>query len=335
MAPAEEGADLPGNTGSTDDGGDVDYGHDFDPSLFSEESDTDATRKLIEDAKEEEKAAAKPTEKAPAKSGKVEDTAKEEGEDDVEAEDEDKGADSKEGKDQDKGAKKPSRAERRIQQLLDEKAALQRQLEKKTGDKQVAEQLTELETTAAKLEKEYHAALNSDPEKAETLLSQLRGVDRKIARLESSAEAEAIVEERFENREFASTITEITTEHPELDKNDDSYNADLVAEINDLYAGLLQTSPSKSVAMRKAVKYVLGEAKEAPASPAEPKLGDETRATRQAEGKRRTAAAVTSQAPDLSKAGTTDTAAVKTVRTLKDLDNISEEELAVARGDFV
>lgn len=305
-----------------------DRGDDFDPSLFEEPDDAPrqpTPKSQTKDEPEPEKDDAKPDAK-PEDDGKP----------DAKPEDVDNKPEPEQDKDKPEPEKaKPSRAERRVQQLLERNAALERQLRERAQTEATSKVVSELEAEAAKLEADYHKALSEDPEKAASIMRQIREHDRQIARSEAQAQAEAAITQRLEARELQQTIVEIVEQYPELEQGSDVYDADLVNDVNAVFAGLLATSPSQAAAMRKAVKFVMGDKTQAK----EPALGDrseEVRRQRAEEARVAAAKAASGQPPSTQEAGRTNTTTrTAAVRSLKDLENIDEAELARLRGDEV
>lgn len=314
MSPAEEGADLSG----------ADRGDDFDPALFVDD-DSDKSKPAAAASQEEAKDD-KPGDDKP-------------GDDESKLGDDkstDKPEDKAKAKPVDKEDRKPSRAEKRVQQLLERTAALEKQLAAKTGSDATAKTLADLETEATRLETEYHKALGEDPTKAATLLSQIRQIDRAIARVEAAAEAEATINEKLESRDLASAIDEITEKYPQLAKGSEEFDQELVTEINAVFQGLIPISSNKAAAMRRAVKMVMGESERAPAGLGEEIKGDKTREERAEEGRKRTVDTINRQPPNLSTSGKGGPAAsIGAIKTMKDLEAASEADLAKARGDEV
>ncbi len=286
-----------------------DRGDDFDEALF-EETD-DAPRRPAADKTKEEKPTdeAKPADK-PADEAKPEDKP------------EDKPVD-----------KKPSRAEKRIQQLAERNAALERQLAERTGSVQVAQELTTLETKAADLDKQYHKALAEDPEKASELMRQIRKIDRDIARIEAAAEAEIAVQERLETRDLQTTIATIVEKYPMLQKGNEEFDQELTTEINAVFQGLIPISSSKAAAMQRAVKMVMGDHESQPAGLGEATKADEVRESRRSEATKKTVDTINRQPASVSTVGTQGAKPITGIKTIKDLDDVSEEELAKLRGD--
>lgn len=300
-----------------------DRGDDFDPALFEEQED--APRKPTAESPEKDK----PEPEKDDGKDKPE-PEKDAGKDKPEPEPEPVEKDDKPEPD-----KKPSRAERRVQQLLERNAALERQLQERAQTEATSKAVSDLEAEATKLEADYHKALSEDPEKAAAIMRQIREHDRQIARAEAQAQAEAAITERFETRELQQAISEIVEQFPELEQGSEVYDAGLVSDVNAVFAGLLTTSVSKAAAMRKAVKLVMGE--KTPVK--EPSLGDkaeEVRRQRAEEARIAAAKTSTSQPPSTQEAGRTNTSTrVQSIRSVKDLDNIDEAELARLRGDEV
>lgn len=301
-----------------------DRGDDFDPALFEEQED--APRKPTAESPEKDKP--EPGKDKPEPESDA-------GKDKPEPES-DTGKDKPvEKDDKPEPDKKPSRAERRVQQLLERNAALERQLQERAQVEATSKVVSDLEAEAAKLEADYHKALAEDPEKAASIMRKIREHDRQIARAEAQAQAEAAITERLETRELQQAISEIVEQFPELEQGSEVYDANLVSDVNAVFAGLLTTSVSKAAAMRKAVKLVMGE--KTPVK--EPTLGDkaaEIRRQRAEEARVAAAKTSTAQPPSTQEAGRTNTSTrVPAIRSIKDLESIDEAELARLRGDEV
>lgn len=307
--------------GEGEDLGGVDRGDDFDPTLFED------------DAGDKGKPAEVKKEKVEEKEGTESDAKS----DDTDDADTDKKPDVVDEKTEKKESeRKPTRAEKRIQQLNERNTALEKQLAERMGSERVAKDIADLETKAVQLEKEYHKALSEDPEKAAALMRQIRQVDRDIARIEAAAEAEATVSEKLENRDLKSAIDEMTEKYPQLMKGHEDFDQELVAEINAVFNGLISISTSKASAMRRAVKMIMGESERAPAGLGEEDKGKTIRDARTEEGRKRTVDTVNRQPPSVAEVGkSAPTTGVTSIKSIKDLEKISEEELAKARGDEV
>jgi hypothetical protein len=325
-----------------------DRGDDFDASLFEEEDD--AKSRSVPDTKGKGKKEGEQPEGDDTDDGDDDGDDGDDGDDDAGDDDTttdeavDKVEDEKDkakepAKADDKGKKtKPNRADKRVQQLLERTAALERQLAKQTGSEAMAASLADLETQSGVLEKEYHKALGEDPEKATTLMRQIRQIDRKIAQIEASAEAEATVSERFETRDLQAVINTIVEDHPELDKSSDDFDQEVVNEINAVFTGLIATSSSKAAAMQKAVRYVLGEAttETKPAVLGDIDKSEEVRDKRQKQGRTKTTDAMNRQPASLSNVGKANSGdVVNKIRSIKDVEKLSDDELAKLRGDDV
>lgn len=297
---------------TTDDEALGDRGDDFDEALF-EESDDAPRRSAPNKAAEEKPTVKDDAEPEDTKSEDTKPTTKSDDEKPVE--------------------KKQSRAEKRIQQLNERNAALERQLAERTGSAQVAHTLTDLETKAAELDKQYHKALAEDPEKASDLMRQIRKIDRDIARIEAAAEAEIAVQERLESRDLRTTIDTIVEKYPMLQKGHEDFDQELTTEINAVFQGLIPISSSKAAAMQRAVKMVMGEYEAQPAGLGEETKGDKVREERRSEATKKTVDTINRQPASVSTVGTQGAKPTTGIKTLKDLDNISEEELAKLRGD--
>lgn len=305
----------------------MDRGDDFDPSLFDDDGDAGKLSAPPKGKGDEEED--KPDDADDA--GKKPDTKKP----DVDKGDDKKGDDKPDKKGDDKPddkPKKPSPAEKRIKQLLEDKALLERRLQRRESDEKITGELADLEKKAAAAEKAYNDALSTDPEKAQQALNDLRSIDRKIARLEAAAEAESRIDQRFEQKEFERTLESIIEQYPELDSNNDEVDQDAIDEINELFASFVNNGTPKSQAMQRAVGYVM---KPKQKDTSAPLGGEEKKADRSEEARRLAADANKRQPPSTKDIGVADTARVKTPKNVKELDDMTEEELAIARGDII
>lgn len=313
----------------------MDRGDDFDPSLFDDDDAGKPSAPSKGKSDEEEKVDNKGDGKKPD-TKKPDDVDKGDGKGDGKPAD-DKG-DGKPADDKgDTKPKKPSAAEKRIKQLLEDKAALESRLQRRAADEKITGELADLEKRASEAEKKYHEYLSSDPDKAQSMLAEIRAIDRSIAKLEASAEAESMIDQRFEQKEFERTLSSIIEKHPELDSKNEDKDAidwDSIEEINMLFSSFLAGGMPKARAMERAVGYVIKPKQdEAPAALGDTK--DTIRAQREEEARTRAAKANGAQPPSAKDAGVADTARVKTPKSVKDLDDMTEEELAIARGDML
>lgn len=144
-----------------------------------------------------------------------------------------------------------------------EREALQTELAKfKQGDTvaQVNKDLTAAETSLAKMEQEYGQLLaDGHIDKATAKMSEIRRTERGI--IESKAEfALAAAEARaVETVRYSTTLERVESSFPELNEDHEDYDKVKAAEVIDLKQSFQARGYTPSVALQRAVKYVMGE----------------------------------------------------------------------------
>lgn len=227
--------------GDADDGGAVDRGDDFEPT----------------DDVEDDAPAPAPAAKAEPEDKSLRD-AVEEDETDVDPDDpdgklKDKGKDTRIPASRHKAILERER-ERRVE--LETRLA---QYEKGQKVAQVNEDLTAAEDSVGKLEKEYNELL-ADGKIAEATakMGEIRRTERQIVEQKAALQLAAVESRAIETIRYNTTLDRIESEYPELDEKDESYDKELVAEVLDLQDSFRAKGYTPSVALQRAVKYVMG-----------------------------------------------------------------------------
>lgn len=115
-----------------------------------------------------------------------------------------------------------------------------------------------LEEQAAKLMEEYTKALDDgDTKKSAKLLTDVRALDREIARIETATQSAHDSAIAVEQVRLDMLIDQLEEKYPQLREGADEYDPDLVEEITDLRTAFEARGQSSSEALRRAVKYVL------------------------------------------------------------------------------
>lgn len=225
----------------------------------------------------------------------------------------------------------------RMTREAERRRAAEHQLEIQTRSSQLASNLVELQTTLEAAEaKEIQAMKDGDFDSLPALRREVDAVRAKMADLRADDIADRKANERFEGMQFDQVVQDLLKAHPILDQGVEGFDQSLINEVNDLH-GMLTPKLGRIEAMRKAVEYVLG-VEQAGAAPGlgERSPQDKAREERRVEGAKRTAAAVAATPKSPAEAPIMPVkAALKTPATMKDLNQMSEEDQARARGDYV
>jgi hypothetical protein len=323
-----EGNDLGGDTAT------VDRGDEYIPQ--DDEPDT-----KVADKKPEAKPATKEAEATD--------------EDDIDPEDPD--AETDEAKAEDKPKKKDQRIPlSRHKDLLEKERAKRAELEQKLQQYQRGNDVAELNENITKaeekiigLEKEYAKFLaDGEVEKAATLMSQIRTLERQMSEAKSDMKIAAAEARATERARYNIALERIEQAYPQLNPDSDDYDEELMQDIVDLkvsYENRRGLTPT--AAMQKAVEKLLGTSSKAQAKAidttprvTEKDVAQEVREERKKDAVKKTVAAVGKQPPDASKVGLDSDKAggsmtAKDVLKLSqdDFGKLSDDMLARMRGD--
>lgn len=284
---------------------------------FEEEELEDSEEELEEDESEEE-----------------EDSDDEEEDSDDEDEEED---DSEEPKAKDIRIPKArfDQAQRKKQEKID---ALQAQLDKlqsqlssqeeDTALQQLEEQLDEAET------KYEDALVDGKIEEARALRKEIRGLERKISTAISNQTASQVRKRTVGEVAYNSTLALLESQYPAINPDHEDHDPDIEAEVADLNAAFQARGDDPAKALKKAVRYVLGD----PESRAE-KDTSKLRTERNVKVRRKNLkrmkkqpASLSSRGKGGSKAGKSQNVDISRLRP-SHLEKMDKAELAKLRGD--
>lgn len=227
----------------------------------------------------------------------------------------------------------------------------------KTRKQEVAVQsdkfLQENETKLEGLETKYNAALvDGKSDEASKLMKEIRATERAIGDHKADLKANAAREEAIEAVRYDTIVDRIESEYPVMNPNAEEFDKATVAEVLEMRDAFQLQGKAPSVALQKAVKYVLGaaSAKQKQAVDTTPrakqdevdaKLAEEKKAERAEAAAKAALAAAKGTPPSTAKAGTDsdklgggklDAASVMKM-SQQEFAKLDEKELARMRGD--
>lgn len=120
-------------------------------------------------------------------------------------------------------------------------------------------QLKALEGEADDLTAKYNELLlDGQKEEAAKVMSELRRVERNIARLETEVKTDEIVSKRLEGERVKLVVAKLESDHPQFNPDSESYDDDLVQMVLMFQSRYVQMDKlSPSAAMEKAAQAVL------------------------------------------------------------------------------
>lgn len=171
---------------------------------------------------------------------------------------------------EDKRSKKDSRIPlSRHEQILARERARSEDLARQLAQAETAKQTTathtavaEAETALAKMEQEY-AELIADNKSSEAAakMAEIRKMERGIITQQNALDLAAVEARAVETVRYSTTLERIEAAFPILNEDHADYDKAVVAEVLDLKASFEARGYSRSVALQRAVKYVVGEPK--------------------------------------------------------------------------
>lgn len=191
---------------------------------------------------------------------------------------------------------------------------------------------------------ERKALLDGDEEKAASLSAQADALNRQIAIAQAGQTTSETKDQALEDMRFELTVERLEETYPALRTGSDEYDADLVYDVLDKQAGLIQReglSPSKALA--KAAKQIMERRVATPAAdtgaaaPAAEGLREQRKAdavAKNIEAAARQPGSTRDVGMNSDKAGQTGTTPAATSMTQKEFDALSDDVRAQMRGDF-
>lgn len=307
----------------------LDRGDDLEPKVVAaaEPEGTDpASKALIADLK---------LEKAPPADDK--------GDDKGDEKDDDKDEDDKR-----KGARIPLD---RHEKILAKERAARTELEGKLAEYQRGGQvaainadITALETSVVKLEKEYATALvDGEIDKATAIMVEIRKAERDMSEAKSDMKIEAAEARATERARYNVTLERIEASYPTLNPDHEDFNAELMGEVAELKSAYESRGRTPTAALQKAVDLLIGAetAKQKDATTVTPRVAEkDVAAERKAAAVTKTVAAVNKTPPSANRVGLDsdklggDLSANDVVKMDQDdFAKLSDSALAKMRGD--
>lgn len=317
-----------------DKGGSAASGDDRDPSKFGDDFDDEDGLEAVTTSDDDD-----------SDDGAAAAVARADGADSDDADSSGKGADDDDGKPiPGKRAREMiSKAEKKVrnemQAQLDE---LRRQLEGLSTATRGAQYtpLQQLQFAEKRLEelRDEHEGLLLEGKKEEARASrkQLTLLEAQIRDAKVEISSRAAQTGAAESVRYQAALEVIEEKYPELNPDNDDYDKSKDDEVGDLVDGLVRNGTAKDIALKRAVKYVLGDRrKKAGEEAADPAL------QRTLDARKRAADAARKQPPDGSKAGSADDKPDAKLdlsrkigpQTFKRYNDMSEQEKAKLRGD--
>lgn len=262
-------------------------------------------------------------------------------------------AEAEEAKDEEPKAKKDSRIPlSRHKEILEkereQRASLERQLAQYQNGQQVAnvnEEITALENSVLKLEKEYANLLtDGEIDKATAVMQQIRKAERDMAESKSDMKIHAAEIRATERARYSTALERVEAAFPTLNPDHDDYDEAAMAEVADLKSAYEMKGLTPTAALQKAVKMIVEPrtTRQEVATSSNPRVGEkDIAAERKKDAVEKTVKAVAKTPPSLSRVGLdgdklgggANSAEAVMRMSQKEFAQLSEEALAKMRGD--
>lgn len=233
-------------------------------------------------------------------------------------------------------------ANERIQELIsrnkEKEAAYQakiKELEEQNSRVKLAENVEEAENKIQEMEEQY-ANLLADGElkKAAELRKEMRAMERAVVQAQARQEAMQAKEMTKEELKYDTTVSTLEGLYPQINPESAEYDTDVVQEVLALHQGLMSQGLPPSMAIQRAVKYVLGAANPKDEAPKEDRGLQRTKdaKVRNAEAAQRQPASTTKIGADSDKVGKPGGIDIMKM-SQDDFAKLSDDTLAKLRGD--
>lgn len=262
-------------------------------------------------------------------------------------------AEAEEAKDEEPKSKKDSRIPlSRHKEILEkereQRASLERQLAQYQNGQQVAnvnEEITALENSVLKLEKEYANLLtDGEIDKATAVMQQIRKAERDMAESKSDMKIHAAEIRATERARYSTALERVEAAFPTLNPDHDDYDEAAMAEVADLKSAYEMKGLTPTAALQKAVKMIVEPrtTRQEVATSSNPRVGEkDIAAERKKDAVEKTVKAVGKTPPSLSRVGLdgdklgggANSAEAVMKMSQKEFAQLSEEALAKMRGD--
>lgn len=262
-------------------------------------------------------------------------------------------AEAEEAKDEEPKSKKDSRIPlSRHKEILEkereQRASLERQLAQYQNGQQVAnvnEEITALENSVLKLEKEYANLLtDGEIDKATAVMQQIRKAERDMAESKSDMKIHAAEIRATERARYSTALERVEAAFPTLNPDHDDYDEAAMAEVADLKSAYEMKGLTPTAALQKAVKMIVEPrtTRQEVATSSNPRVNEkDVAAERKKDAVEKTVKAVAKTPPSLSRVGLdgdklgggANSAEAVMRMSQKEFAQLSEEALAKMRGD--
>ena len=262
-------------------------------------------------------------------------------------------AEAEEAKDEEPKSKKDSRIPlSRHKEILEkereQRASLERQLAQYQNGQQVAnvnEEITALENSVLKLEKEYANLLtDGEIDKATAVMQQIRKAERDMAESKSDMKIHAAEIRATERARYSTALERVEAAFPTLNPDHDDYDEAAMAEVADLKSAYEMKGLTPTAALQKAVKMIVEPrtTRQEVATSSNPRVNEkDVAAARKKDAVEKTVKAVGKTPPSLSRVGLdgdklgggANSAEAVMRMSQKEFAQLSEEALAKMRGD--
>lgn len=262
-------------------------------------------------------------------------------------------AEAEEAKDEEPKSKKDSRIPlSRHKEILEkereQRASLERQLAQYQNGQQVAnvnEEITALENSVLKLEKEYANLLtDGEIDKATAVMQQIRKAERDMAESKSDMKIHAAEIRATERARYSTALERVEAAFPTLNPDHDDYDEAAMAEVADLKSAYEMKGLTPTAALQKAVKMIVEPrtTRQEVATSSNPRVGEkDIAAERKKDAVEKTVKAVGKTPPSLSRVGLdgdklgggANSAEAVMKMSQREFAQLSEESLAKMRGD--
>jgi len=241
-----------------------------------------------------------------------------------------------------------SRHKEILEKEREQRAALERQLAQYQQGKQIAnvnEEITALENSVLKLEKEYANLLtDGEIDKATAVMQQIRKAEREMAEAKSDMKIHAAEIRATERARYNTALERVEAAFPTLNPDHEDYDEAAMSEVADLKSAYEMKGLTPTAALQKAVKMIVEPrtTRQEVATSSNPRVSEKDIAAERKKGAvEKTVKAVTKTPPSLSRVGLdgdkmgggADSAEAVMKMSQSEFAKLSEEALARLRGD--
>lgn len=201
----------------------------------------------------------------------------EEEEEELDADDKDKGDPENEA-DPEAEAEKKAKGKKdtriplsRHQEILDKNRAQYNALKQENellklqkNAEKTAEDLSAAEVKIEELETSYADLLSQgETEKATKVMAEIRRLERSVSEAKYEARAQAAERNTYERIQYDATVSSLESAYPAINEDSDEFDQEKTNEVIGLFQMFVTNGQTRSAAVQRAVRYVLGDPKSA------------------------------------------------------------------------